>query len=92
MPVAFCCVQFWDKVEEVRSQPSSHSSLGFPETQEPQQISVHAKLLIVKVPFRFSKSFFPTNYYLVKTLLLKKNSLQNATFVDVLSGAYNILP
>ena len=27
-------------VEEVRSQPSSHSSLDFPETQEPQQISI----------------------------------------------------
>ena len=59
MPVLFGCVQFWHKVEEGRTQPSSHLSLGFPETQGPQQISIHAKLLVVKVALRFSKSVFP---------------------------------
>ena len=58
MPVEFCCVQFWHKVEEVRSPPSSHSSLGLPETQEPQQISIHANILVVKVPFSFLKISF----------------------------------
>ena len=49
---------------------SSHSSFSFPKTQEPQQIAIHAKLLVVKVPFRgFFKLSFSSNYYLIKTLL-----------------------
>ena len=70
-PLNFVMYSF-GTVEEVRSQPSLHSSLGFPETQEPQQISIRVKLLVVKVPFRVSKSVFSQITTWSKLFYLKK--------------------
>ena len=68
-----------------------HSSLGFLKHKNHNQFQFLLNYCN-KSTLSFFKISFSSNYCLVKTLLLKKNSLRKVPFVGVLSGAYNILP